>query len=778
MVWIDLALTERDETTMTRTEICSRVKTGSGARSGSGTLTVLGALIAIIAWPDNPVFAADPDQLEEVVVTAQKREQSLQVVPISITAFSSDQIRALGMTQTMDIASQTPGVVLTGTTSGTVTILPTVRGVSQNDYSEHQEMPNAVYIDEAYVSAPGAIGFSLFDIERAEVLRGPQGTLFGRNATGGALQFVTAKPTKNDTGFVDAEYGSYVTRRVEGAIGGSVTDSIQGRFAFLVDNHGPWWENKAPPTVAGGNSDTFEKNTLAGRGQLNFEFSDSVQDLIGVTRAVDRHHAEGTYKSIPAAVGPQGLGYNIPPNSTANGTCPGCDDFGYRDPNLNTPFESSFNGVGFLSRQLTSFNNRLTWDLAPLSLTSVTNYQDFSFGYSEDTDATPYNVALYPQSVHLHQLSQEVRLNGSATNLNYTIGAYYLHIIQHDYQGYSTGLTADSPLAPFALSTLETFQQYTRSSAIFGQTEYEFTPTWTLTTGLRFSADRKEFQSITVDTPSQVVIAEFNTGNVGDQTIENKNDIGGKVELDWKPNHSVMLYAEVARGNKGPGFNGMPAGPLPVGYSVPFKAEALTDYEAGYKLGLFDGKVRLNGSFYFYNYQNYQAFNYVALSTIVSNKDAQLYGGEVELTAQPAPGWNVVFGLSGEKGTVYDVLLPNGQFTDRQPPIMPEVTANALVRKDWTVFGGLFGAQLDFRYTGRSYAAISNAPDTILPGTATFNSRLSFARGDHWEGALRVANIANRAVAVYAFDTAPYYGSSERSYAPPRWITIEANYHW
>ncbi len=758
----------------------SRLMARTRARSNSyrETLAALCALMGIIASPGHVVFAANPDELEEVVVTAQKREQSLQVVPISITAFSADQMRALGMTNTLDIASQTPGVVLTTATSGTVTILPTVRGVSQNDYSEHQEMPNAVYIDEAYVSAPGAISFSLFDMERSEVLRGPQGTLFGRNATGGALQFVTAKPTKEDTGYVDAEYGSYLTRRFEGAIGGTVTDAIQGRFSFLVDNHGPWWENRAPPTVQDGNSDTFAENTLAGRAQLNFQFSDAIQDLIGFTRAVDRHHAEGTYKSIPAAVNSQGLGYNIPPNSTANGTCPGCDAFGYRDPNLNTPFESSFNGVGFFARQLSSVNNRLTWALEPVTLTAVTNYQDFSFGYTEDTDGTPYDVARYPQSVHLHQLSQEVRLNGSATNLNYTIGVYYLHMIQHDEQGYGTGLSPTDPLAPFALSSVETFQQYTRSSAIFGQTEYEFAPTWTLTTGLRFSADRKEFQSVTVETPSQVVIAEFNTATVGDQTIENKNEIGGKVELDWKPNHSVMLYAEVARGNKGPGFNGMPAGPLPVGYSVPFKAEALTDYEAGYKLSLFDGKARLNGAFYFYNYQNYQAFNYVDLSTIVSNKNAHLYGGEVELTVQPARGWNVVLGLSGEDGTVYDVLLPNGQFADRQPPIMPELTANALVRKDWTVLGGLFGAQLDFRYTGRSYAALSNAPDTLLPGTGTLNGRLSFARGDHWEGALRVANIGNRAVAVYAFDTAPYYGASTRSYAPPRWITIEANYHW
>ncbi len=113
--------------------------------------------------------------MEEITVTAQKREQSLQEVPISITAFAGNQLRAFGATQSIDPASQTPGLLFTSTASGSVTTLPTIRGVSQNDYSIHQELPNAVYVDEVYLSAPGAIGFSLFDIDRAEVLRDPPG---------------------------------------------------------------------------------------------------------------------------------------------------------------------------------------------------------------------------------------------------------------------------------------------------------------------------------------------------------------------------------------------------------------------------------------------------------------------------------------------------------------------------------------------------------------------------------------------------------------------------
>jgi iron complex outermembrane receptor protein len=717
--------------------------------------------------------------LEEVVVTAQRREQSEQKVPISISTYTGEQMRALGIVSTTDIANQAPGVLMVSTATGNVTVLPTIRGVSQNDYSAFQEMPNAVYVDQAYVAPPGAIGFNLFDMQRSEVLRGPQGTLFGRNATGGAIQFVSAAPTRDDTGYVDVSYGSYSEVRIEAAASGSLADNVQGRLSFLSDEHGPWWKNEAPPTVSGGNGDSYAANNIAGRGQLQFELSDSATDLLSVTRAVDRHHAEGAYKSIPGALNSQGLGYAIPANQNVNGTCPGCDYFGYRDPNINTPFESSFNDVGYIARQYWNGTNKLTIVTIPFTFTSVTNYQKFSFGYLEDTDGTPYDVARYPQSLNMHQQSQEFRFNGGDDHLNWTAGAYYFGSTENLVQGYSTGLAPTDPLAAFAFTSVETLEQETRSYAAFGQLEYQIVPDVTLTTGLRWSHDRKDFQSITIapGTPN-VVLYDFTTATVGDQTLANQGALSGKIGLDWKAAPDLLLYASISRGFKGPGFNGTPTGPPPTGFAVPYQGEELTDYETGWKWQWWGGKARLNGSLYYYDYHNYQAFDLVGLSTVIENKDATMYGSELEFEVQPAEGWYVSLGASLEQGTVKDVRLPLGDIVDRLPPEMPKVTADGAVRREWTLPVGKIGLQFDGRYNGWRYASVSNAPDTLLPGAAIFNARLTYAEGAHWDAALSVKNLANRGVVTYVFDDVAFYGSYVQSYQPPRWITADVRYRW
>ena len=161
-----------------------------------------------------PVYSA---VLEEIVVTAQKREQNLQDVGISVTAFSGNQIRELGYTNTIDIAAQTPGL-------GIIQYHPTltttnIRGISQNDFADHLEPPIAMYVDEAYVSAMGAGHTQLYDLQRVEVLRGPQGTLFGRNATGGLLHYISAKPTEDPEGYLEFTYGSYDQKNVWSAPG-------------------------------------------------------------------------------------------------------------------------------------------------------------------------------------------------------------------------------------------------------------------------------------------------------------------------------------------------------------------------------------------------------------------------------------------------------------------------------------------------------------------------------------------------------------------------------
>jgi len=187
--------------------------------------------------------------LEEIVVTAQKRVQNIQDVGIAVSAFSGEQLTDLGLIESTAIAAMTPGVHVSASSAGQTRQF-TIRGVTQNDFSDHTEAPNAVYIDEGYLVAPQGQVFALFDLERVEVLKGPQGTLFGRNATGGLVHFISRKPTQDFNGFADVTYGSYDQVRFEGAVGGPLGDTLAGRLSLLYNRHDEIMDNHFPLSQA------------------------------------------------------------------------------------------------------------------------------------------------------------------------------------------------------------------------------------------------------------------------------------------------------------------------------------------------------------------------------------------------------------------------------------------------------------------------------------------------------------------------------------------------
>ena len=169
-------------------------------------------------------------ELEEVIVTAQKRAQSLQDVGVSVSAFTGDQMNALGWKNSLDVAGQTPGLVATSNTGDSANIaLFSIRGVNQGDFAEGQEAPVAIYMDEAYLSSPGSSGAPAFDIERIEVLRGPQGTLYGRNATGGLVHYISEKPSEDFAASVDITAGDYGQLGITTVLNGGLSDSVQGQ---------------------------------------------------------------------------------------------------------------------------------------------------------------------------------------------------------------------------------------------------------------------------------------------------------------------------------------------------------------------------------------------------------------------------------------------------------------------------------------------------------------------------------------------------------------------
>src|SRR3569833_136936 len=236
------------------------------------TIVIVGVLLESSAHAAEVATASGG--LEEVVVTAQKRAQNAQDVGISLSAISGSDLQSMGAVAATDITRSVPAVVMTQP-NGPSSFSLSIRGVTQNDFADHQESPAAVYLDEVYISQMAGLAFSLFDIDRVEVLRGPQGTLFGRNAPGALANFITRKPTDNQEGYVDVTFGERNQTRIEGAANTPIVDGVNARLAFETNHYDPLFKN-----VAGGAADAENGNAWALRGELLFKLPSDAQLLL------------------------------------------------------------------------------------------------------------------------------------------------------------------------------------------------------------------------------------------------------------------------------------------------------------------------------------------------------------------------------------------------------------------------------------------------------------------------------------------------------------------
>ena len=314
--------------------------------------------------------------MEEITVTAQKREQSIQDVGIAVTAFSGDQIRELGFTRSTDIIAHTPGVEISGAGGGATNTFA-IRGAAQNDFAAAQESPVAVYVDDSYISQNVVTGFSLFDIARVEILRGPQGTLFGRNATGGLVHYITERPSQEFGGFIEVELGEAGRHRVEAAVSGGLSDTVSGRLSAVYNKSDGLIENDIGP-------DLMRTDDYAVRGQLLFEPTDELSVLLKVQYG-DEDGAKGGFTHQVASNGM----FVSDPTTLDNG---GFGVFpGYRDADGDT-YTQSQDFPNFRKVEMTDLSAQINWDIGNVTLTSITDYQDIDHLYSEDSDASPNSI--------------------------------------------------------------------------------------------------------------------------------------------------------------------------------------------------------------------------------------------------------------------------------------------------------------------------------------------------------------------------------------------------
>jgi iron complex outermembrane receptor protein len=751
---------------------------------------VIGASTGLLA---TAAHAQTTSALEEIVVTAQKREQSLQDVGISVTAFSDKQIQQLGFTSSTDVVAMTPGLNYTTPNADSSVINFFLRGVGLNDFADANENPVAVYVDDVYRPASGGLSFQLFDLERVEVLRGPQGTLFGRNTTGGLLHFVSKRPTDTLDGYIDVSIAEYNEIKAEGAIGGPIAGSLTGRLSAAMDNYDGFTENRFP-----GGQDYNAGHSKAVRGQLQFEPSDTSRILVSANFS-DNDAAVGAWQHQATTFGgPNGdesvpLGANEQTNAVdcnADGALDdadirvGTDCFGYRDTD-GDPWAGDYDRRGRVKTQATGGSVNAEWKIGDVTFTSITALQKVSRLQQEDTDMTPFPLIMPTFNADTKTFTQELRANGGTDRFRWLVGGFYF---DNDVDGHYTLDLTNLGFVYFDAN----YDQTSESLAAFGQVEYDLSDAFTLIAGARWANDKKELDYLNVDTSGLFelitgsdVAFDFDAASVGDLAKHDDDSISGKIELDWKPSDDVLVYGAISRGTKAAGFN--------VGFldqtlifasntaqTIPFDEETLTSYEVGFKSTIFDGTTRFNGAAFYYDYKDFQTFRFELLNQVIFNTDAEVKGLELELQTAPWEGWNIGLGVSLLDAKAKDIPNPaTGELRDRDMVAAPEVAANGVVRYEWPMLGGRFGAQVSATYQDHIYYDIQNVPVSFEDGYTVTNLRLSYANDAHpWEIAAFLNNATNEEYLTYTFDFTSTFGFNQQAYGRPRWGGVSFRYNF
>jgi iron complex outermembrane receptor protein len=711
-----------------------------------------GSMIAVMAAMGFESVSAQ--QLEEIVVVAQKREQSLQDVGISVNAFAGEDLERFNVTDATDVAKFSPGVHIAGSIAGQFTTFA-IRGVTQNDFLDHTEAPTAVYVDEGYISAMQGQSLVMFDVERLEVVKGPQGTLFGRNATGGAVNIITRKPTDEFEGYVSAGYGSYDSINFDAAVSGSISDKLRARAAVTFRDNSSYVDNLFP-----GGDDLGSRTTMAGRVHLAFDPSDNLEILLSAYVA-DTEQSTGPYQSQSTRNVLDGDGNIInsvdSPLPTLLGTVdpegfPLRHDFSDKDANQVKGHGASL---------------RIDWDLGDFQIVSLTDYKDLEKDFFLDADATEVFAFNTVHPLNNKNFSQEIRALGELEDVRWTTGAYYLRI-ESEVPG--TGLVVPG----FAL--LDDYTLDTDSYSAFGQVEWDFAETLTLIGGVRVTQEEKDFDyesnlyASTGDTlnPRGALLMP-NRPSFSDKASDTL--VTGKLQLEWRPSDTLLMYAGFNRGVKAGSFNAPFGGsPLVPEAEIPYGKEVLHAYEIGFKSEFLDNRLRLNGSAYYYDYKNYQAFKLIGLTTQVLNADASYYGAELEATMRLSEGLTAFLGASYIDTTVKDVNFFN-IVKDREAAYTPDFQINGILSYERPIGDGIFGAQIEGYYTGSYFYSLTNFDSTKVSGYGLLNARVSYEYGP-WTVSGFVENITDKEYVSVGFDLSGATGNSEQAFGKPRWAGV------
>jgi iron complex outermembrane receptor protein len=757
-----------------------------------GTTLLAAPAIAQQASPAQPGPALSPDS-GDIVVTANRREENVQKVPISVTAVSGTRMDALNIKRPEDLTKLVPGMAAIPN-AGTAVSSYNLRGVSQADAAEHEEQPVAVYQDGVYIANSASTGFPIYDVQRVEVLRGPQGTLFGRNATGGLIQFISNAPTAKPGGELELTGGNYDLFRVQGYINGG-SDKVAARLSVYHSQHQGYIKNFTGKDLA-------SENITAIRGQVKF----TPTETTSFTLRAEGWNSSGTAdggKAVPDYLTASGYPAVVPANVDIFGTGAGNDIYGYRDRDSD-PWHRSVNDPGRIFKHARTLAGTFEHDMGDLSLFSITSYQTAKIHYREDTDGTPIVETAYADGADSHEFTQELRLQKSTGRFRFTGGVFFFDNSGTYYTQYSLPFFCspavtddcslnrsppDVPLTEAAskgASNRTDYSMTTHSLAVFAQGEYDLTDKLTAIVGGRYTWDWQRFNylSTCTETGPGACAAIFGVGTrpgivsgLGLIHLKQENDDwSGKVGLNYKLTDRVLLYGSYSKGLKSAGFSTATDG-FVLPDQLRFKPERLYSGEIGVKSTFFDRKLTVNIGAYDYNYKNFQTFIFSGVSFSVVNKPAKARGVELETTLRPGAGLTLNFGGAYNHFRVKDISTPEAPDGESQHSInSPTWVASWGVSKEMPVadsvkltlaYNGHFTGN---RYFGTVNEAIIHAPGyTIHDATATIET-------DHGLSVTAfVSNLTNKFYPTIGFDQT-FNGFTMNHVGAPRTFGVSVGY--
>ncbi|WP_374595358.1 TonB-dependent receptor [Sphingosinicella sp.] len=722
---------------------------------GVSLLALAAGFSALLADPVQAAPDAANDEhfgIEEITVTARKREEKLQDTPVSIVVLSGEDIARRQIVSLADVGQHAPNVQfhasgVGGRNSGQAFI----RGVGQSDYLLTTDPGIGVYVDGVYLARSMGSIFDLVDIERIEVLRGPQGTLYGKNTIGGAINIVSTKPSLTEaSGMVEGRVGRFsrldVKAKAEVPL---IADKLAAKVALSTRDA----EGFGTRLLTG--EEQGSENSAAVQASLRWKADEDVEVMLSFDKTRVRETFSQVHLEEISEAPLVGL-YNmfVAPY-----------DASYITEN---PYESYATGGNRNDLDVWGVNGTLEWSFGNTTLKSITAYRHLKSVFETDPDGSPLTIVDERDDNRQRQFTQELQLSGTSFDdrLKWVVGAYYLH---ENARGAIDVLIYPEllPVIGLDISRRIEAKQITRSTSLYGQASYALADGLNATLGLRYTHEKKRYDTLLYLPFSDVYLIDPT------RRSQDWNSVSPRFGLDYRLTPEVMVYASAASGFKSGGFNGRSSTANEV---QPYVPEKLWSYELGLKSDWLDNRLRINLAGFYNDYRDIQFMlstadeDGVQVVVVQNAAKARVMGAELEVTAAPAPRLL----LSASAGLI------DAEFTDvaagaaittashfaSTPKFSSSVSAEyGVPLGDW----GTLTLRGDYNYRSRIYYEVNNLPAVTQNGYGLLNLQATLEPGDgRYALTLAMTNVTDKRYKSTAVSTLDSLGFASAQYGRPR----------